>query len=1028
MAAPHFDHALPSASFFNIYNDGATLNANTSGLPTGPCHFVELGHGPSGAKCGCRRFWSKATLGADADQRDWCMCSHHACFHDDIRESSSVGGTLQLPAPENQVGPGQENEKPRSGRDPLSPVQEFSLHIPSLSTLDFNTFNQSSAEALLARLETTGYEPNHDPEHGTLRPMPVAQAQNPPVEQDTSIPDTLSWTNFANNSSNNVNFPLPSQCLLPQTSQETTSTSSVQRHLRPFAGKGLNTLTSAAKQRERFQERIIQNLVATPEGHIPDHLPLGGHATPDTPAPAPSEKQQMPVFEGPSCKEFNQLSEKVMAHSQRLGKLENPSFASNLHDDCHEKHEQTDLRVTELETRVEHMEKVLHDTENSSSFRNEKSQNDESASVVSFTTASTNNNAQSSDQTKEIFSQLQYLRSQISQLQPQLPSFANPWEVEVVFLPFPLRGVWIEASNFPSQRVSDHGEMHAEPTNQLPNTCSAASLPLTLSRLQEWIPQSHVNESCLFPRACAPEKVIDRRLRSRGLIRKVLVKGPDARSVHVAINNAFGDVFYNFAIPQSHGNWLLRHDARFGKYLGLHEPWIPLRKIHKDSRLRFLSPAEMITPALWDVVFLNSGVTMKATTTHRLYVTQPGAYMQDAIAFERGWDWQRIREMPRHYAESNGSFSSGVPEADAKEDCWGWNGRLDEVPIPLASSTKMLRSYHGASRELSSPSQEFYTGQEFPSVSVSRSGHSVRRSISRPPQIRTGSMPPIAQEMMSPATRRRVASTAFDRKSSPMPRPSITVAAVAKRRQTRSPSVRLRNTPRRSTFSPSPAIEAMRGVTPGFYYATPHSNGPYEPSRRGPSVGLGNPYGGDDADNEDRGSATDSYDDTEMTNPEDEDEEYYNREWYGVGCQQEYRPQVVYHLTSNNHQHNSQLNIEHSSQKYHPEDDPWPGLPDHPMSDSENVDPLSAATADENGGNDWEIMDDELDAVSETSSQPSEYPSTQSAWRNNNGVGPTPPNVSDGGHDRQASEGDFQIHEDVDVDARNGTGTVRVVA
>ncbi|KKF97252.1 hypothetical protein CFO_g377 [Ceratocystis platani] len=103
------------------------------------------------------------------------------------------------------------------------------------------------------------------------------------------------------------------------------------------------------------------------------------------------------------------------------------------------------------------------------------------------------------------------------------------------------------------------------------------------------------------------------------------------------------------------------------------QDWVPLRKIHKDSRLRFLTPAEMITPAAWDVVFLKS-VLMKSSQP-RLFITQPEAYVQDRIAFDMGWSWQRLRELSRFYSED--SESQEVGEADALEECWTWNDLLD---------------------------------------------------------------------------------------------------------------------------------------------------------------------------------------------------------------------------------------------------------------------------------------------------------------------------------------------------------------
>ncbi|KAJ3515978.1 hypothetical protein NM208_g14907 [Fusarium decemcellulare] len=74
-----------------------------------------------------------------------------------------------------------------------------------------------------------------------------------------------------------------------------------------------------------------------------------------------------------------------------------------------------------------------------------------------------------------------------------------------------------------------------------------------------------------------------------------------------------------------------------------------------------------------------------------------------------------------------------------------------------------------------------------------------------------------------------------------------------------------------------------------------------------------------------------------------------------------------------------QANADQGSQGWQlPEDEPWPGIEDQDnVSDGENIDPL------------------QVEPHSNASSQPSEYPSTQSAWPNGDASG-------------------FQIHEDDD--------------
>ncbi|KAF3357930.1 Putative pectin lyase F-1 [Verticillium dahliae VDG1] len=179
------------------------------------------------------------------------------------------------------------------------------------------------------------------------------------------------------------------------------------------------------------------------------------------------------------------------------------------------------------------------------------------------------------------------------------------------------------------------------------------------------------------------------------------VKGPDARSVEAAIQAAFGPILHRMSTSASTSR-RRSINTKMDKFMGLQQPWVPLRKIHKDSRLRFLSPAEMVTPALWDVPFLNS-IIMRASE-RRLFITQSEAYLQDLHMHDQGWTWQRLREQPRVYPEK--SASQDVPEADAHEECWAFTEQLDE-PVSAQSSLGM-RELATAQRASTSPSQRYF--------------------------------------------------------------------------------------------------------------------------------------------------------------------------------------------------------------------------------------------------------------------------------------------------------------------------------
>jgi len=569
--------------------------------------------------------------------------------------------------------------------------------------------------------------------------------------------------------------------------------------------------------------------------------------------------------------EFDQLSNTVKGHEQRLDRLENTSFSVAGHEECHDKHENVDLRVTELESRVEEVEKILNDSSSIGSRRTLRADaNIDDATTASVASVSTN---ATSTNRAELYSEIQSLRAQISQLQAaSLPSYTKPWELEVVFLPFPLKGIWIEGREFANNQRAQSVGPGVDEWAQMPNTISRATPDPHSPKFAEWQGQGN-DSNWLLPRAFVAGKVIDQRLRRRGLIKNVLVRGPDARSIQLAIHHAFADIFRISSSvvpsPTSHQT----SNSPLNEFHGLRQAWVPLRKIHKDSRLRFLGPAEMTTPALWDFTFLVSSVVMKATGMHRLYITQPEAYLQDHPlgdhAFESGWTWQKLRELSRVYPDSQGAGDGNVPvpEADALEEYWGWNEKLDDPPTSANASALSLRQSR-ISRRSSSISTQFYTGIQSPAIGNSSAmlGRAQspmiqrERKGSRPPPafIRTGSLPPAGPSMISPSqSRRRVSTglsqTAYERRSSPFvgSRPSprlsiqnVPVNAISKSRRlgTRSPSVvpqpmqqYIRHTtPRwsRASKSRSPSLapnfgnndhNGGRRTTP-FYYATPHSD------------------------------------------------------------------------------------------------------------------------------------------------------------------------------------------------------------
>ncbi|KAK4457215.1 hypothetical protein QBC42DRAFT_236853 [Cladorrhinum samala] len=1014
MAATPYDASGPGNSFaFDIYNDGQTLRAAAAAaaagaapapsqvLPGGPCNYTDS----MLPRCGCRRFWSRAAVGSGfrgsitAGTVEICMCSHHACFHEDAQPPA---GTSQLPplsAAPNSAG--QENQRPRSSREPLSPVQELPWQMPTSfgATMDFNLLDIHASVS----------------NHRIEAPNPPPAVEDITRQADeTQMPDTYnSWADLIRTQPSHPPGipPIPAQCLMssqqlltPQHPPSTAS-SSQARYLRPFAGKGLNTLSGVPKSR-----------TAPPPGSV-DGDPTQEHdlnSRRDREATPRASASQARSAAGIDRSAYEKLAETVESHEERLDRLETASFSVVGHDECHDKHDLFDLRVTDLESRVEEVEKMLGDNGSVVSsrrlLRNDGGADDATASVVSVGSSST----ELASSRAEVYAQLQQLQAQVSQLQAaSLPSYVKPWELEVVFMPFPLKGIWMQANEFPVQR---RGSSAADGEwTQLPNTISRATPDPQSPNFSEW-PGQAADSNWLLPRAFPSGRVVDQRLKSRGLIKTVMVRGADARSVHLAIHEVFSDVLRVSSLAGTRSDY--SPNSPLPEFLGLRQAWVPLRKLHKDSRLRFLTPAEMATPALWDFTFLVSSVVMKATGVHRLYITQPEAYLQahplGHQAFESGWTWQKLRELSRVYPDSQTSGGGDVPEADAMEECWSWNDKIDEPRTSVHAPIVSLRHpyiQHLSRRSSTEPSsQQFYTGVSSPILSNGASFLRAQspltqreRKGSLPPHVsvRLGSVPPpgASGALASPAlSRRRLPSqpasgpTPYERRSSPLvarasPRPSavVTSSGIPSKRRlgSRSPSLipdhKRSNTPRwsRTSMSRSPSLAppnlferaiSERRQTPGLYYHTPYSEAVpdhqfyHRSGSRGPMGLRTNEYDFDDDDadasmeDDDEGSLGGSspqrqrleenghslFDDEDMNIYDEGDEDDKLDDVEMPQSQQQQQHQYSSSGTGGHRRTVGPINIP-VPPNTRPEDIPWRGIEDE--GNGENVDPcLTAGT------------------------------------------------------------------------------------
>ncbi|KUI60600.1 hypothetical protein VP1G_07780 [Cytospora mali] len=982
MAATPFAPSFhPSFSPFDIFRDGGaprnTPPPASPSLPGGPCNFVDLSHGPNGPKCGCRRFWSCQVSGLGnrtTDQMGWCMCSHHACYHDDaqnVQNPQNAQDTQAIPAPLAEDVPGQENEKPRSNRMPLSPVQDLaSFHMPSGlggASMDFAALNFHSFSSNL----DLGANP---PQYQPSQPFP------PGLAPDTdSLPDTMSWRNVNSTQGGQTPLPpIPSPCLMPLSQSASTTASSQLRYLRPFGGKGMNTLSGVSRARASTQKELASTTTGVdtaPSSRDECHTGDGAITVPSgavTPTPGPSRLGGTPrpasvLSVGQSNGGLQDITDTVQDHEQRLETLESGSIYNTALEEFSEKHDMTDLRLTEIENRMDDVERKLND-DNTSVFSSNavtRCRNDATGNEMSVSYSAIER-ALDHAALARLFEPLQ---ARVTQLESSsLPSYTSPWELEVVFLPFPLKGIWIEEQNF---KIHPGSGGRYENT-QWPNSNSRATpMPQALAAYDEW---AGLGSGWLLPKACAPGRMIDQRLRSRGFSKTVQVRGCGARSVQLAISNAFESILRVIPHPDSPRSPYAA-DPRLDKYLGLQQSWLPLRKVHKDARLRFLSPTELLTPTNWDATFLMDSVVMKATGMHRLYITQPEAYLQDnqTIRFHSvnsGWAWQKLRELDRVYPDSQVSdVSSEVPEADALEEYWAFDARYDDPPNSRQSSVSLHqphKEFVNISRTTDGSSQPYYSLPPESAASmaspVMARGQSPftpsERRGSRPPDVRIGSVPPFrSPDTSSPvrvvhsvpafAPNNPSLGQGFQRHPSPLatgrstPRVSVVsnkpaLSMVIKKRDTRSPSFRPYGTPRytNKSYSRSPSIPPFAHQQ----YMTPHSIAPavHSPEQRSNSHSVQVDQNDDEAmeSDNDRGSLTGSSNgegDSDMADDDDPDNSEY-----------EERTDHLDDLESEAWRR--------SSQPQGPEDIPRQGIEDN-LADGENVDPSGFDSDDDDADN-----------------------------------------------------------------------------
>jgi hypothetical protein len=619
----------------------------------------------------------------------------------------------------------------------------------------------------------------------------------------------------------------------------------------------------------------------------------------------------------------------------RLDMLENGSFNYVQPEDLNQTLEMYEGRLIDVEHRMDEHEKMhqaMDDQASNSSFTRRRMENVNTSFGSNKSAESTTSSALilAAMDRKDTEMELGTIKDRLDLLEAAaMPTSLNPWEVEVVLLPWgsDLRGIWFspdepmhETSRTTTQSSEEwtqarnsragHGMLFPEATkrdtdsNPYPGVRASAMRTSLNPTESGWSSQDISNwasgstDDWLFPKACGSNNLVYKRLRSRGFVRDVTFRGASARDIQEALCNAFRDVSDYLQFDDSDENPII------SAFPGLRAPFIPLRKVLKESRLRFLTPAEMSSSALWSAQFLAAGIVMRVSGGRkRLYVTIREAYTQQVdrdefVVMEQ--TWPELRQLPRFQPDQDSQMEGNdeqcqpqVPEADAKEACWQFFEAYDSSPASVHSSFGSNHSVELSMRPADrqwrrsmtpnsilknkqlqpiSPVSEFHPRRPtYRNRTVSTSvvdtfppGSSKRRHNSSP--VKQSSAPQAHSRgpsvIMTRPKRRRVTNSSSPRpeKNAPaeaqVPIWAATPATMRRSREPPSPFYSSQPALPRSnsdvTSRPSQRSVAMMGRSTPFAYATPHSG----PFIGGPAFGAYD-NGGDTEPDEDN----DAYDD-----------------------------------------------------------------------------------------------------------------------------------------------------------------------
>lgn len=724
--------ATPRSSSSRRHTDQPTQASSSRRLlPEGSCNYKNLNVGGNQPTCGCRRFWETGIANT-------CVCGHHACFHDEV-ELSRSSGNLQRPpgisTPQHEVTaftvPGSSqtrdlasSDQSSSGLPPIPDIcllsnekaqgrksrQDENVHLaglgltvqasldpskrhPSPSPTVADPIDFNAIQYLDPDLPSTRQSSTTDDERPNLSPDPAfmeSVMQNraitgPPLDIPNIDSAKIAYEDFVQ-SPTEVATPsvaaTPDFKALDQLVQDTKGLADVLNRTRQAIGNaaGPSRDSSMTAMTPRPDGTRSKKSVSPINRTSPYREAL---------KKLPSTLQQLlPHLNNLNTQlsSISHLSVSINSLTGRLSALERASFDYVSPTEIHEKLEPIDTRLFEAEERLDDHGRRLQAVEIEV---NGSTHGLFASNGGSFVTNRLN----------DAESRLKELQDQLGNLQTSLlPSPASPWLVEVVLLPWgrELKGVWAPAEELerPGSKATTQRSEEWSDTRALRATSSSfhsfGETAWSKDAIHHWMDEA---DEWLFPKACGPNNVTYQRLKSRGFVHAVELTGSESNDIQVAICRTFNSILRAICgrNSQSHDEKISADEIDNRRFLGLTAPFIPLRKVHKSSKLRFLMPSEMVSPALWTATFLASNVFMNAAGGQkRLFITTREGYLQRSEMQFSSWTWSKLQDLPRIAEDTDTPIANQVPEGKLTEACWTHHSELDAPSSQYSSFHSQL--------------------------------------------------------------------------------------------------------------------------------------------------------------------------------------------------------------------------------------------------------------------------------------------------------------------------------------------------